>query len=179
MTGDPQTPPNDDERPDDGADDGGDDAGEPSLESLQAQVSKWKALARKHEADARKGADAQARLQEIEDAKKSAEELLQEQLTAAEQRAAKAERDLLVTRIVAEKGLPTSLAERLRGDTEEELAADADELLAAVKPDHDDATGDPDDGLRGPRERLRSGRLPSAEPEKSADEIVAAIPRDS
>lgn len=42
--------------------------------------------------------------------------------------------ELLVRQVAAEKGLPPALAGRLQGQTAEELAADADQLLALVTP---------------------------------------------
>lgn len=49
-------------------------------------------------------------------------------------RAAKAESGLLKVKIAHEAGLPYELAERLRGDTEEDLRADAKALTGFVKP---------------------------------------------
>ena len=60
------------------------------------------------------------------------------------------------------------------GDTDEELEADADELLATFAPPEGEADTDLP---RRPRERLRPGARPEAEPEPSVKEIVASIPR--
>ena len=52
----------------------------------------------------------------------------------------------------AAKGQPAALAERLQGATEEEMAADADRLLEAVKPGRPDPTalaGHLNGGARG------------------------------
>lgn len=68
----------------------------------------------------------EARLKEIEDKDKSETERLTERLTAAETRALDAAR----YEIALDKGLTRSQAKRLVGTTPEELAADADELLA-------------------------------------------------
>lgn len=68
----------------------------------------------------------EARLKEIEDKDKSETERLTERLTAAEMRALDAAR----YEIALDKGLTRSQAKRLVGSTPEELAADADELLA-------------------------------------------------
>jgi predicted RNase H-like nuclease (RuvC/YqgF family) len=58
-----------------------------------------------------------------------------------EQRFAELERSLSKERhtnqrlkVASDKKLPSELADRLRGDTEEELASDADRLLAFLKP---------------------------------------------
>lgn len=53
----------------------------------------------------------------------------QEQIAAAEARAEEAERRLLAVRVGLEKGLPLLLADRLVGETTEELEADADRLV--------------------------------------------------
>lgn len=70
-------------------------------------------------------------------------------------------------RVAEAKGLTEAQAKRLQGATEAELAADAEELLAAFKAD--------DGPPRTPRERLRSGAVPGAEPDdmgKVADRIA-------
>lgn len=138
----------------------------------KAEVEKWKALARKHEAEAKKNRAAASRLSEIEDANKSEIERATAAAQAAEDRATTAEREVTRLRIATRKGLPENLAARLRGDTEEELEADADELLAIVKgPDQEG--GEPDTGIqRRPQERLRPGSRPNAEPKLTSKEIV-------
>jgi len=80
-----------------------------------------------------------ARLDELEEANKSEHQKLLERVEAAERRAEEAERaraqaavEMLRTKVAVDKGLPPALAARLRGETEEEIAADADELLASV-----------------------------------------------
>ena len=64
-------------------------------------------------------------------------------------------------------------ANRLVGSTLEELAADADELLAQFSPKE---TRDDDEGRR-PRERLRPGNVPDAEDEPDVSAAVAKIRR--
>ncbi len=103
----------------------------------QAEAEKWKALSRQHEARAGKDAKELARLkaeeQEREDAAKTELERTSEALSRE-----RAERLGLQRRTVAaEAGLPAELAERLQGETEEELVADAArlaELMPAEKP---------------------------------------------
>lgn len=151
---------------DGGAGDGG--TGDP------AEVAKWKALARKHEEQAKANADAARRLQEIEDAKKSELEKLTEAQTAAERRAAEAEQRALRLEVAAEKGLTPAQAKRLVGATKEELEADADELLASFLPPSD-GTGETDTDLpRRPRERLRAGATSVTEPEETDPRKLAA-----
>lgn len=52
----------------------------------------------------------------------------------AEGRATELEAENLRYRIALEKGLPADLIDRLKGDSEDELKADADKLLALVAP---------------------------------------------
>jgi hypothetical protein len=78
--------------------------------------------------------DAEARVKTFEDADKTALELAQESATTEKSRADAAERRALVLEVAAEKGLTAKQATRLHGSTREELAADADELLADLKP---------------------------------------------
>lgn len=107
-------------------------AGDPK--DWQAEAEKWKHFAREHEQKAKANADAAAKLAEIEAANKSEAERLADAQKAAEERATKAEAELARLRVATSKGLPAELAARLVGATEEELAEDADRLLALVKP---------------------------------------------
>jgi hypothetical protein len=72
------------------------------------------------------------KVKEFEDASKSEQEKLTEKLTEQEQRATKAEQNALRMKVALEKNLPAKLVSRLQGSTEEELLADADDLLATV-----------------------------------------------
>lgn len=136
-------------------------------------VTKWKAFARKHEAEAKKNAEAAKKLKEIEDSKKSDIEKLTEAQRTAERERDEANLRALRLEVAAEKGLTPAQAKRLVGGTKEELEADADELMASFKGD-DDAGGS---APRRPRERMRPGTKPGAEPEKSGREIAESIPR--
>lgn len=75
------------------------------------------------------------RVQQFEDSSKSEMEKATERANQAEARAAEAERNFLRFKVAADKGLPAKLAARLHGDTEDEMAADADELLATIAAD--------------------------------------------
>lgn len=88
------------------------------------------------------------KLKEVEDRDLS-------EMEKAQRRAEKAEKDLsdlqtstLKQRVALEKGLPANLVGRLQGSTEEELAADADELLGLVKT-NGTPKPDPSQGARG------------------------------
>lgn len=80
-----------------------------------------------------------------------------------EERADKAERELLRSRVALEKGLPPNLAARLQGDDEAALAADADELMAlmprdttsrAPRPDMSQGSSSKGGGAAQPRDQF-------------------------
>lgn len=78
-------------------------------------------------------------LKAITDAQKKADEdkLKEEQKwkdlwEKSEKEKSEKEKELLRLRVASKKGLPADLTDRLRGETEQELEADADKLLAFV-----------------------------------------------
>lgn len=77
---------------------------------------------------------AATRLAEIEQASKSDLEKAQEAAATANATAAKAQQDALRMRVALTKGLPATLVDRLHGTNEQELTADAEELLKLVAP---------------------------------------------
>ena len=96
-------------------------------------------------------------LEQEREARRAAEK----RASAAEEKLSKIERDQLLSKVAGAKGLTDDQAKRLRGTTREELDADADELLAAFKPEGDDSSRH-----RGrPQENLRSGAVPGVEGE--------------
>jgi len=70
-----------------------------------------------------------AKAKELEDANKTESEKLTERAAAAEKAAGDAQSELLRLRVGVRKGLTEKQAARLVGATEEELEADADELV--------------------------------------------------
>lgn len=145
---------------------------EPDADALKAEVEKWKGLARKHEQTAKSNAAAARKLVELEEADKSELQRAQDAAKAAEERAKAAELNLARANVALRKNLTEAQAKRLQGTSEEELEADADDLLALLKPANDDER-EPDMGLpRRPQERLRPGARPQAEPEMSIKDIV-------
>lgn len=101
---------------------------------------------------------------------------LRERVKAAEPKAASAdekdkrisslERDLLRERVGRRLSLPDELVDRLRGDTEDELLADAEKLVGLL--------GKPASG-RKPAENLRGGLSPEKEPEEDPREVARRI----
>lgn len=129
----PESPENIDESPADsgaGGDENVDGAGDSAAggDEKLGEPGK-KALAR--ERAAREAAEKQvkalqAKLQEIDDSKKSELQKAIERATEAEKRAAEAELKALRTKVAGEKKVPLSA---LTGTTEEELIAQADALI--------------------------------------------------
>lgn len=91
--------------------------------------------------------EAQAKLKEIEDAGKSETDKLREEANTAKREAAEATQKLLRAEVGAAKELPRDLWSRLQGDTQEDMEADADRLLAVIKPGK--PSGDAGGGSRG------------------------------
>lgn len=141
---------------------------------LKAELEKWKREKRKWEERAKENAKAADKLAEYENANKSELERLTEAQRASDERAAKAERELARMRVAMRKGLTEAQAKRLVGDTDEELEADADELMESFQPAKPEESADT--GLpRRPTERLRPGARPEAEPQPSPKDIVDRV----
>jgi len=134
-----------------------------------AQDTDWKAEARKWEQRAKANKDAAARLQELEDAQKSEQEKLAEKLTVTEKRAVEAELRAARLEVATSKGLPMASVKFLTGNTPDELAASADELLGLLKQDEPEPSG-------RPKERLKGGASPAdTEPGPDPNELAEAI----
>jgi hypothetical protein len=126
------------------------------------------------------------------DGNKTQLDKMAEQLAAIGERATKAEAANLRNEVLAAKKVPAKLAGRIRGDTKEELEADADELIATWKeaggkldddtpPATDAPAGKATAPARGrPREALHSGApLNDAPPEETNPlKLAALIPRN-
>lgn len=126
-----------------------------------------------------------AKYDELEDAKKSAEQRLNERLQEIEQENTTLKLDKLRAEVAnekaAEKGLGSKatrlLAKRLTGKTREELEADADDLLDDLL-DTVPAQAPNVPLSQKPRENLRGGGRPDDEPEETDPRKLAAkIPR--
>lgn len=145
------------------------DAGEGT--DLADQVAKWKALARKHEGNAKSNATAAKRLRELEDAGKSEIQRASERADTAEKERDDTRAQLLRLEVAGDKGLSLAQAKRLVGSTREELEADADALLKEF--------GETNGGPRtAPATGLRSRSVPGSEPEETDPHKLAdKIPR--
>lgn len=147
-----------------------------------SEANKWKALARKHERDAKANADAATKWAESQEAGKTEVERATARAAAAER-----ERDDAIARanratVAAAKGLSMTVANRLVGATIEELEADADTLLAELGVARADDAGDgnnrPPSGRPQPRLIPGGGRDPEQDVEETDPRKLASrIPR--
>ena len=99
----------------------------------RAEAEKYRKFSREWESRAKANSSAAEKLAALEEAQKTETEKVAERADAAEKRAAATERELIRYRVAVAKKLPAELTDRLRGETLEELEADADTLLALVK----------------------------------------------
>ena len=164
---------------------------EDDLAGLREALTKERGDRRRFEAEAKKNAGAAQRLAEVEDADKTEVQRAKDSAAAAEARAKAAELRVNRLEVAAVKGLSVTLAARLVGETREELEADADELMAQLKPSGNgsgNGSGKQGEGEHGsgstpeargrPRESLRSGSAPGVEPEENdPTKLAALIPR--
>jgi len=108
---------------------------------------------------------------ELENAQKSESEKLTEAKTVAEKEAVKAGQEAARLRVALKKGLTEVQAKRLIGETEEELEADADELLASFQKEDDGGKSDKesqeDDKSETPKGGERSGATGDKKPEET------------
>ncbi len=164
-----------DEPPEPGDKPNPDDKPEPKLNADADDLAAVRAALKKANKEAE---ESRRKLKEIEDRDKSDGEKLTDRLTAAEKRAEAAEARALRLEVAASKGLTPGQAKRLAGNTQEELEADADELLADFAPA---AAGGGDDDEQKPRpisrpqERLRGGGAPAEEPEETDPRKLADL----
>lgn len=98
-------------------------------------VKKLRDEAARYRTEAKANADAAKRLADLEDADKTEQQKLTDQLAQATTERDEAVASAARLRVAVSKGLPADLVDRLRGDTEDELAEDADKLLALVAKD--------------------------------------------
>jgi hypothetical protein len=135
----------------------------PDPQALQAEVDKWKALARKNEQRAKENADAASKLTVLEDQQKSELQKLTEKAEQATRDAEAAQLKLLRLEVASAKGLTPLQAQRLQGGTRDEIESDADDLLAAFKP------AEPTKPPAGdkPKARLQPAGEPEDEPEET------------
>jgi hypothetical protein len=131
-------------------------------------AAKWKALARKHEAQAKANAEAAKRLSEIEESQKTETQKLIDRAEKAERELLQARTTALIARAAKKYGIPDDLSDFLDGATEEDIEAKAVKLaesIAAAKRPGDDVP-------TKPRPKLTPGQGADSVQE---DQDVAAI----
>jgi hypothetical protein len=106
--------------------------GEGGQKALAAERKAKSAAEKQAKVAEKQLSELQKRLQEFEDRDKTEAQKLAEAKATAESEAATAKQELLRYKVAANKKLPAELAARLRGSTEEEMAADADSLLEVL-----------------------------------------------
>jgi len=124
----------------------------PNTADLQAEVDKWKALSRQWEARAKQS---KAELDKIQGQAEGVDHSDMEKLRATVDQLrndlVEERRKAMVAEIARERGLSAAQAKRLKGNTREELEADADDIVEAFgikKPDMGDA-GNTGQGKQG------------------------------
>lgn len=131
-----------------GHDDAQNGLGDAGKKALDEERRARKAAERSASSTQKQLEEMSARLKEYEDAKKSDLDKLTERATTAEQTAASATSRLLRYEVAAAKKLPSEWAARLQGSTQEELEADADQLLEALGTQQQRQTPSYDGGVR-------------------------------
>ncbi len=122
----------------------------------------------------RQAADLQARLDELENAGKSETERLTSENAALKAQAADSTSKLLRLEVAVAKGLTPAQAKRLVGSSQEELEADADDLLATFKPAVDPAADTKVPPTQRPVTALAGGADPTEEPDELDPRKLAA-----
>lgn len=108
---------------------------EQNAEQQVVDATDWKAEARKWQTRAKENKSAADRLAALEESQKTEQQKVTERAEAAERRAAEAEQRAMRLQVIAETGLPTNLHKFVVGSTEDELRANASELLAQFSAD--------------------------------------------
>jgi DNA segregation ATPase FtsK/SpoIIIE-like protein len=172
IAGGAEDPPSPDPDPDPTPDPDDHPDPDPDPPNHEAEARKWKALARKHEKQAKANATKATKLDELEEASKTEIQKAADKAALSEKRATEAELKATRFEVAQGKEVPAKLMKFLTGSSKEELEESADELLAAFKDDTSD------NGTR-PKEKLKPGAAPGGEPEENDPARLAAkIPRD-
>lgn len=145
------------------------------LDALRAS-RRWEDRAKENKAKADKW-DEYERQNQSESERHAAE------LADAQRKAQEAEARAMRLEVATAKGLTPAQAKRLQGATQEELEADADDLLATFKGgngehgggDEGDGDGVPTGFARRPQEAPRPGGRPGAQPAITPKEVVDRV----
>ena len=136
-----------------------------AMETIRKQRDSEKAALKRAE-------DAEAKAKAFEDRDKTDAQKTAEAKDAAEKKAAEKESEVLALRAAIKYGLDEEDLDLLGTGTEEQIEARAKRLSERG------AAAKDDDTRRRPRERLRPGAAPAAEPdENDPKKLAAAVPR--
>lgn len=162
--------------PEEGAEKGKEPADEFDADKAKAKIAKVNSEAANLRKRLKELEPLAKRAKELEDEQKSESEKLTEAKTEAERQAIVAGQEAARLRVALKKGLTETQAKRLIGESEEELEADADELLESFKPveDGNEEESQEDETRRRPKEKLRPGAVPSADEEETDPRKLAA-----
>ena len=142
----------------------------------KAGEAKWKAMSRKHEADAKTNRDAAKKLAEMEEADKTELQKATDRATAAEKLAAGSEAKATRYEVAAEIGIQAKHLKYLTGSTRDEIEESGKGILDDFPEAY--AKSDKDGKPTRPKERLRSGAAPDEEPDETDPRKLAAmVPR--
>lgn len=165
------------------ADDDKRDPQEPTaedIEKMKAALHKANEEAKKYRLEAKAKDDELAELKKAQDSSKSDMEKVQEQIAALEKRAETAERQAMVAKVAQAKKLPAALASRLTGKTQEELEADADQLIEGlgIKPEDDEGGDAKPPPSNKPTPDLKGGTDPTeGDVETNPGKLAESVPR--
>lgn len=147
----------------------------------KAEAEKWKALARKHEANAKSNAEKAKKADELEESQKTEQQKVSDELDRLKSEnstltASQTRLEVALDKAPEGMSVPQirKLAKRLTGDSREDLEADAEELFGDFAPSNESGSKS-----RRPKERLRPGSAPEAEPEKSPAELAESVIKKS
>lgn len=113
---------------------GGEEQSEaPKTPDWEAEVSKWKSMARKHEAAAKANAEAARKYAEFEESQKTEQQRLADRLAAAERERDQAHQARAKLLAAATYGIPAGLLDRIGGSSEEEINESAQAIAQEIE----------------------------------------------
>lgn len=109
------------------------DTGDKTEADIQAELNKWRSMARKHEANAKANAEYARKYREYEESQKSEQQKLMERLEAAERERDEERRGRARLIAAATHNLSPTLLDRLGGSTEDEINETAEALSSEIE----------------------------------------------
>jgi hypothetical protein len=151
------------------------DGGSEPAKDWAAEAKKWRDLSRKNEKSFK---DTAAKLKKYEDEGKSELQRLQEERDQLRESSAKSASETRAMRVAMDRAPEhatlaqvRAVAKRVRGDDDDEIEQDADELFALLAPESKAAPKTPS----RPKERLKGGSEPDEAPEETDPRKLAAL----